>query len=101
MKKLTKIQTELTKIAKSQGMTQDQIDLMLASMPIDTTIKAKAPNDPNAPVTVTIGDYEGKPTISLQKGVNSFVNRPFTFGKAKAQMIVSQYEAIKKFAEAK
>jgi len=53
------------------------------------------------PTTVTMTDYKGKPTMSLCKGESSFVNKPFTFGKAKAQMIVEQYAAIKSFAESK
>lgn len=95
---MSKITKELTRIAKSQGMNDAQIQQLLASMPITTPIKAKAVIDSTSPIKVTVSSYEGKPTISLQRGESSFVNRPFTFGKAKAKMIVDQYEAIKRFA---
>jgi len=55
----------------------------------------------DVPCTAVIGDYKGKPTITLSRGEQSFINKPFTFGQAKAQMIVEQFEAIKKFAEIK
>lgn len=97
----TKIQREIMKLAKKQGMSESEIQDLLKQMPINTSVKAKATIDPNTPVKATVGDYEGKPTITLQRGESSFVNRPFTFGKAKAQMIVAQYEAIKRFADSK
>jgi hypothetical protein len=50
---------------------------------------------------VTYGEYEGTKTMSLLKGESSYVNRPFSFGKKKAQMIVEAYEQIKAFAESK
>lgn len=95
---MSKITKELTRIAKSQGMSDAQIQELLKQVPITTPIKSKAPIDHSAPVKVTIGEYKGKATISLLKGDSSFVNQPFTFGKAKARLIVEQYEAIKQFA---
>lgn len=64
---------------------------------IPTGISGKS----DVPCTVSVGDYKGKATITLTRGEISFINKPFTFGKGKAQMIVEQYEAIKKFAESK
>lgn len=95
---MSKITKELTRIAKSQGMTDTQIQELLKQVPITSTIKAKASIDPNAVTKVSVGEYKGKPTISLLKGDSSFVNQPFTFGKAKAKLIVEQFEAIKQFA---
>lgn len=61
------------------------------------TIKARS----ELPCTVGYDTYKGNELIQLQRGEASFINKPFSFGKAKAQMIVEQYEAIKKFAESK
>lgn len=100
-KTLSKLQKELIKVAKSQRMNESEIQEMLKTMSINTSIKAKASNEPLKPVTVIQGNYEGKATISLLRGESSFINRPFTFGKAKAQMIVESFESIKAFAESK
>ena len=98
---MSKIQRELMKLMKGQGMNEAEIQAVLKTMPIKESVKAKAPNDPNSPVTATVGSYEGKPTITLQKGESSFINRPFTFGKAKAAMIVARYAEIQAFANSK
>jgi hypothetical protein len=42
---------------------------------------------------VTIGEYKGSPTISLKKGTGM----PFTFGVAKAGMILEAIKEIEKF----
>lgn len=67
---------------------------------IATHIPAGISGRADVPVTVTQGEYKGKKTLSMLRGSESFVNKPFTFGKAKAQMIVEQFEAIKSFAQA-
>ena len=91
--KLTKQQKELMKLAKAQGMPEAEILALIKNVkPVASEIKAEMP------CVAKIGEYEGKPTISLLRGESSFVNRPFTFGKAKARMIVEQYDAIKAFA---
>lgn len=43
----------------------------------------------------TIGEWQGKPVISLPTGSKY----PFSFGKAKAKLIVKYFDMIKKFAE--
>ena len=91
--RLTKQQKELVRLAKGQGMNETEIIALLASVkPVATPIKAEMP------CKAVLGEWEGNKTISLLRGESSFVNRPFTFGKAKAKMIVEQYEAIKAFA---
>ncbi len=46
---------------------------------------------------VEYGEYKGNKLIILKKtDTDRF---PFSFGKAKAKMIVENFEAIKKFAE--
>lgn len=42
---------------------------------------------------VEIGTYKGKPTITLDPGSRF----PFTFGSAKAKLIVDNIDEIKKF----
>ena len=57
-------------------------------------IKAQAPK-----VKVTVTDYQGKPVISLIEGEPSFINKPLTMGKRKAQWVVDNIEAIKAFVQ--
>ena len=45
------------------------------------------------------GEFKGNKMIILKR--NPTDTFPFQFGKAKAKMIVENYEAIKKFAEDK
>lgn len=68
-----------------------------AKVTVLPTIKARS----ELPTTVSYDSYKGNDLIQLLKGESSFINKPFSFGKAKAQMIVEQYAAIKKFAESK
>ncbi|MBI5232872.1 MAG: hypothetical protein HY880_00805 [Deltaproteobacteria bacterium] len=51
---------------------------------------------------VTIGEFKGKPTISLPLGTvdKEGQERNFTFGVKKAQAILEYIEDIKKFVEA-
>lgn len=46
---------------------------------------------------VEYGEYKGNKTIILKRDEND--RYPFSFGKAKARLIVENLEAIKKFAE--
>ncbi|VVB66245.1 Uncharacterised protein [Candidatus Gugararchaeum adminiculabundum] len=48
-------------------------------------------------MTVDYGEYKGNKMIILKR--NEDDNFPFQFGKKKAQLIVENFEAIKKFAE--
>lgn len=48
---------------------------------------------------VEYGEFKGNKMILLKKDGND--NYPFQFGKAKAKMIVEQFEAIKAFADDK
>lgn len=79
-----------------ETMTKEQLIELLGKggVKVLPTIKGRA----ELPTKVKVGEYKGKATISLLKGDESFINKPFTFGKAKAQMIVENFEAIKKFA---
>ncbi|OGF33657.1 hypothetical protein A2223_00080 [Candidatus Falkowbacteria bacterium RIFOXYA2_FULL_35_8] len=43
------------------------------------------------------GEYQGKPVISLMKMEND--KFPFTFGAAKAKLILANLDEIKKFVE--
>ena len=43
------------------------------------------------------GEYQGKPVISLMKMEND--KFPFTFGTAKAKMILANLDEIRKFVE--
>jgi len=92
--KLTKNQEALIKLAKESGASEAMIKDMIAKV-IPKGISGKS----DIPTKVTISEYKGKATMSLQRGESSFINKPFTFGKAKAQMIVEQYEAIKAFSQ--
>lgn len=42
-----------------------------------------------------LGEYKGKPTLTLQRDEQD--KYPFTFGVAKAKLIVEHIETIKKF----
>jgi hypothetical protein len=46
---------------------------------------------------VEFGEFKGNKLIILKRSPDD--NFPFQFGKAKAKLIVENYEAIKKFAE--
>jgi hypothetical protein len=46
---------------------------------------------------IEYGEYKGHKMIIMKKDEND--NFPFQFGKAKAKLIVENFEAIKKFAE--
>ena len=43
------------------------------------------------------GEFKGRKIITLKRDEND--RYPFSFGRAKARLIVENYEAIKKFAE--
>lgn len=43
-----------------------------------------------------IGEYKGKPTITIGTGKNS---QPWSFGQGKAKVVVANLEAIQQFAE--
>lgn len=42
------------------------------------------------------GEYNGKPTLTLRRDEND--KYPFTFGQAKARLIVAHFDAIRQFA---
>jgi len=44
-----------------------------------------------------IGEFKGNKIITLKRDEND--KYPFSFGKAKAKLIVENYEAIKRFVE--
>ena len=46
---------------------------------------------------IEFGDFKGRKVIKIKKSEDDTF--PFTFGKAKARLIVENFEAIKKFAE--
>jgi len=46
---------------------------------------------------VEYGEFKGNKILTMKKDEND--RYPFSFGKAKAKMIVENFEAIKKFAE--
>jgi len=46
---------------------------------------------------IEYGEYKGNKLIILKRSPDD--NYPFSFGKAKARLIVENFEAIKKFAE--
>jgi len=46
---------------------------------------------------VEYSEYKGNKVLILKRDEND--RYPFSFGKAKARLIVENYEAIKKFAE--
>lgn len=68
------------------GWTERQIKDALASA---------APKQQDA-VTASVGEYQGRPTLTLKRGTGL----PFTFGVAKARLIIEAYEHVKRFAEA-
>lgn len=94
MSTLNKNQKALIKLAKESGASEAMIKDMIAKI-IPSGISGKS----DVPVKVTVAEYKGKATMTLLRGESSFINKPFTFGKAKAQMIVEQYEAIKAFSK--
>lgn len=48
-------------------------------------------------MVVDYGEYKGNKMIILKRSDDD--NYPFQFGKAKAKLIVENFDAIKKFAE--
>lgn len=46
---------------------------------------------------IEFGEFKGNKVISLKRDESD--RFPFTFGKAKAKLIVENFEAIKKFVE--
>ncbi|MGN6556200.1 MAG: hypothetical protein ACTHLW_21020 [Verrucomicrobiota bacterium] len=59
--------------------------------------KNSAKNTNSTPVCAPVmGEYNGKPTITLKRTEDD--KYPFTFGAAKARLIVEHFEAIKAFA---
>jgi hypothetical protein len=46
---------------------------------------------------IEYGEFKGNKILTMKKDEND--RYPFSFGKAKAKMIVENFEAIKKFAE--
>jgi len=46
---------------------------------------------------IDYGEFKGNKMIILKKDDND--NYPFQFGKAKAKLIIENFEAIKEFAE--
>ena len=67
------------------GWTERQIKEALASA---------APKQQDN-VTASVGEYNGRPTLTLKRGAGL----PFTFGIAKARMIVEALADVKRFAE--
>lgn len=52
---------------------------------------------PEPIASAEVGEYKGKATLSLKRSEDD--TYPFTFGKAKAQLIVKLYADIEKFAK--
>ena len=50
-------------------------------------------------MAMSIGSWKGSPTVSLAKDESMLARYPFTFGLAKAKLIVEHFEEIKKFVE--
>lgn len=50
-------------------------------------------------IIVEYGEFEGRKTISLKRSAED--KYPFTFGKAKAKLIVATFEKIAEFASLK
>lgn len=50
---------------------------------------------PLDPVTATLGDYQGRPTITLTRGKGD--RYPFTFGLSKGKKIIEVYAEVQKF----
>lgn len=48
---------------------------------------------------VVLGEYKGKPILSLYREDDNESKYPFSFGQKKAQMIVQNFEEIKRFAQ--
>jgi len=48
-------------------------------------------------MVVEYGEYKGNKLITLKKDEND--KYPFSFGKAKAKLVVQYFEEVKKFAE--
>lgn len=59
--------------------------------------KAKATSTPTKPAP-QIGEYNGKPTITLRRSEDD--KYPFTFGQSKARLILEHLDAIRDFATA-
>ena len=48
-------------------------------------------------MTVEFGEFKGNKVLTIRRDESD--RYPFTFGKAKARMIVENFDEIKKFAE--
>ncbi|HIH21777.1 MAG: hypothetical protein J4478_04835 [Candidatus Diapherotrites archaeon] len=48
-------------------------------------------------MAVEFGEFKGNKVLTIKRDEND--RYPFTFGKAKARMIVENFDEIKKFAE--
>ena len=92
------------RIISSKPVSSDMIDVSKLSK--DELIKLLgdkytiAPKVDDSKLTVTVGEYKGKPTISMLKGQESFVNRPLTLGVTKARLILEALDEIKAFVKA-
>ena len=92
------------RIVSSKPVSSDMIDVSKLSK--DELIKLLgdkytiAPKVDDSKLTVTVGEYKGKPTISMLKGQESFVNRPLTLGVTKARLILEALDEIKAFVKA-
>lgn len=86
--------TKVKTVANGLGeLTQEQIIALLG----DKYQIVPKPNKDG--LTITVGEFKGKPTISILKGEASFINRPTTMGLAKCKLILESLEAIKAFVK--
>lgn len=89
-----KVETSTEKTLDVSKMTKEQLVALLGD-------KYKIePKVDESKISITLGEYKGKPTISIVRGAESFVNRPLTLGVAKAKLIVESIDAIKSFIKA-
>lgn len=70
------------------SMSKEQLQAVLGEK-----FTAHKQEEKDETLRVTIGEYKGSPTISLKKGSGM----PFTFGVAKAGMILEAIKEIEKF----
>ena len=91
------------RIVSSKPVSSDMIDVSkLSKEDLVKLLGEKytiAPKVDDAKLTVTVGEYKGKPTISILKGQESFVNRPLTLGVTKARLVLEALDELKAFVK--
>lgn len=83
------------------GFTPDQLKIIEAMMQGKLTKLPTIKGKSDLVSTATLTEFKGNPMLSIIRGEASFINKPFSFGVAKAKLIVEHYEAIKRLAESK